>query len=366
LVKPPTAATAPPHVVRAEVEPAPADAGAPRPEPDIVIAAVGDIMLGSTFPPGSVLPPRDGADLLVEVSPILRTADLTFGNLEGPLIDGNAPPTCTAGAIAEKRRGLPGGDGSCWAFRVPTRYGKLLAEAGFGVLSLANNHIRDFGERGLPSTREVLDRLGIAYSGPLGTVAHREVRGTKVDVLAFAPYQGLNDLDDFDAARALVAASARTADIVVVSFHGGAEGLEHQHVPPGRETYYGENRGTVREFARAMIDAGAHLVLGHGPHVVRGMEVWQGHLIAYSLGSFATYGSINVAGRLGVSLILEVRLARGGAFRSGRVHAVRQVPPGRPVPDPTREVIAILRELSLADFGETAVRVSDRGELTAR
>ncbi len=151
----------------------------------------------------------------------------------------------------------------------------------------------------------------------------------------------------------------------MVSFHGGAEGIDHQHVPPGRETFYGENRGAVRDFARAMVDAGAHLVVGHGPHVVRGMEVRRGHLIAYSLGSFATYGGINVAGRLGVALILEVRLSRGGAFRGGRVHAVRQIPPGRPTLDPRGEVIPILRELSRADFGETAVKVTDQGDLAA-
>jgi Bacterial capsule synthesis protein PGA_cap len=101
------------------------------------------------------------------------------------------------------------------------------------------------------------------------------------------------------------------------------------------------------------------------PHVVRGMEVRRGHLIAYSLGSFANYGGINVAGRLGVSLILEAHLAKDGAFRRGRVHAIRQAPPGRPALDPKGEVVAILRELSAADFGETAVTVTDRGELVA-
>jgi hypothetical protein len=362
-----TVPVVPAVTVDAGVAAAPEQAAVPRPEPEpeIVFAAVGDLMLGSTFPAGSALPPRDGADLLAEVRPVLRAADLAFGNLEGPLVDGHEGPTCTPGGIAEKRRGRPGGDGSCWAFRVPTRYGKLLADAGFRVLSLANNHITDFGERGLASTREVLDGLGIAYSGPAATVAHRDVRGVKVDVIAFAPYAGLNDPDDLDAARALVGASGRTADLVVVSFHGGAEGVEHQHVPPGRETFYGENRGAVRDFARSMIDAGAHLVVGHGPHVVRGMEVRRGHLIAYSLGSFATYGGINVAGRLGVTLILEVRLAKGGALRGGRVHAVRQIPPGRPTLDPKGEVIPILRELSIADFGETAVRVTDQGDLAA-
>jgi hypothetical protein len=341
--------------------------GAPQAlEPEIVIAAVGDVMLGSTFPAGIPLPPRDGADLLSSVRPILRAADVAFGNLEGPLYDGRDAPTCTPGGIAEKARGRPGGDGSCWAFRVPTRYGKLIADAGFGVLSLANNHILDFGERGLASTRDVLDRVGIAYSGPAGTVAHSTAGGVKVAVLAFAPYPGSNPMDDIEVARSLVAASTRAAEIVVVSFHGGAEGVEHQHVPAGRETYYGENRGAVRDFARAMVDAGAHLVIGHGPHIVRGMELRGGHLIAYSLGSFATFGSINVAGRLGVSLVLEVHLGKSGALRSARVRPIRQSPPGGPVADPTGEVIRVLRELSTADFGETAVDPDDDGTLRLR
>ena len=366
------AARAIPTATSAHAEPVREPALAPPPDraPDagldseIVIAAVGDVMLGSTFPAGGALPPRDGKDLLAEVTPILRAADLAFGNLEGPLFDGQGPPTCTPGAIAEKQRGRAGGDGSCWAFRVPTRYGAVLAEAGFGVLSLANNHVMDFGERGLRSTLEVLDRVGIASSGPTGTVAHRSVRGTRVDVIAFAPNAGCNDMNDLDRARALVAASRRDADVVVVSFHGGAEGVEHQHVPPGREMFHGDDRGDVRAFAHAMVDAGAHLVLGHGPDVVRGMETRRGRLIAYSLGSFATYAGINVAGRLGVSLILEAHVGKGGALRSARVHAIRQIPPGRPTLDPKREVIPIVRELSRADFGDAAVTVSDGGGLT--
>jgi poly-gamma-glutamate capsule biosynthesis protein CapA/YwtB (metallophosphatase superfamily) len=342
-----------------------APAAAPEAGRDIVIGAVGDIMLGSTFPEGAMLPPRDGAELLAEVSPVLRAADVAFGNLEGPLVDGHDRPTCTAGAIAERQHGAGGGGTSCWSFRVPTRYGRLLADAGFDVLSLANNHILDFGEQGRTSTLQTLDRLGIAHSGPVGTVAHLSVRGTKIDVIAFATYETSNDLDDLDAARALVARSASAADVVLVSFHGGAEGLAHQHVHGGLETFHGESRGAVRAFARAMVDAGADLVLGHGPHVVRGMEIVRGRLIAYSLGNFATYGGISVNGRLGVSLILEAHLGPDGAFRGGRVHPIRQTSPGGPRLDAKAEVIPILRELSRDDFGEAAVRVDDAGALTA-
>jgi poly-gamma-glutamate capsule biosynthesis protein CapA/YwtB (metallophosphatase superfamily) len=177
---------------------------------------------------------------------------------------------------------------------MPAAYGTLLKAAGLSVLGLANNHIDDFGPAGRGSTVAALDRLGIGHTGPAGTVARRVVRGRTVEVIAFAPYPGLNDMRDLPRAQELVMRS--TADLVVVSFHGGAEGAGAQHVPAGRETYYGEDRGAVRAFAHAVIDAGAALVVGHGPHVVRGMEVYRGRLIAYSLGTFASYGGINVRG----------------------------------------------------------------------
>ncbi|MCS6805024.1 MAG: CapA family protein [Acidobacteriota bacterium] len=322
-----------------------------RPAEEITIAAVGDIMLGTTFPDAGWLPPDDGATLLAEVAPILRAADLTFGNLEGPLIDGGTTTKCPPSAR------------NCFAFRTPTRYGRYLKEAGFDVMSLANNHVMDFGVAGRESTKRVLESLGIAHSGEVGDIARLTVKGKKIELIAFATNRTSYNLNDLSAARQVVAASAANADIVIVSFHGGAEGATRQRVPHGTEMFFGENRGNLRAFARTVIDAGADLLLGHGPHVVRGMEVYKGRLIAYSLGNFATYRAFNLAGPLGLSLILQVRLAADGTFLGGKVIPIKQEKPGGPRLDPANTIIPILQRLSQQDFGDNAVELSDDGTL---
>ena len=324
----------------------------PTPLDEIVFAAVGDIMLGSTFPDatGEFLPPNDGATLLAEVTPILASADVAFGNLEGPMIDGGTSEKCAAGTA-----------GRCYAFRMPTRYGVYLKTAGFDVLGVANNHATDFGMAGRATTRLVLASLGIQTTGDIGAIAHFLVKGTKVAVVALATYPTFYNLNELAEARRLVADLAARADIVIVSFHGGAEGAAYQRVPFGAEQFLGENRGDLRTFAHAMVDAGAHLVFGHGPHVVRGMEMYKGRLIAYSLGNFATYGSFNLSGPNGLSLILEVRLGTNGAFRAARIHPVKQEKPGGPLLDREGQIIPLLRELSRADFGDTAGHITANG-----
>jgi hypothetical protein len=356
----PPASPQPPAVPDAGAEAAPpsdgaaAEAARAPARATITFAAVGDVMLGSSFPDetGGLLPPDDGKDLLAEVAPILSGADVAFGNLEGPLVDAGQSEKCA--------RSKPG---RCYAFRVPTRYGKLLLGAGFDVFSLANNHAGDFGDDGRASTRRTLDALGIRYAGAPGEVARLEVRGTRIALVAFSTSGGTNDVRDLDEAARVVEDAGRDADLVVVSFHGGAEGADRQHVPPGREEFLGEDRGDVRAFARAVIAAGADLVLGHGPHVVRGMEVVSGRLVAYSLGNFATYGGFNLSGPNGLTLVLEVRLAPDGTFLGGRIHPGRQERPGGPRRDPAGTVIPVVRRLSAEDFGAAAVRVDDDGNL---
>lgn len=313
-------------------------------------------MLGTTFPDesGDDLPPNDGADLLREVTPILKLGDVTFGNLEGPFIDGGVSAKCKG-----KR------EGTCYAFRVPTRYVKYLKEAGFTVMGLANNHAMDFGEEGRTSSRQALEQAGIAHTGEVGDIAHLVVRGKKVDVIAFATYPNAYNLLDLDQSLQIIHDARAEADIVIVSFHGGAEGATHQHVAVGDETFLGEDRGDLRKFAHAAVEAGAQLVVGSGPHVVRGMEVYKGKLIAYSLGNFATYGSFNLNAENGLSLILEAHLAPDGTFVGGRIHAVKQEKPGGPKLDPTMSIVPILRKLSADDFAQTGVAVGDNGELAA-
>jgi poly-gamma-glutamate capsule biosynthesis protein CapA/YwtB (metallophosphatase superfamily) len=319
---------------------------------EIVITAVGDVMLGTTFPDESTLPPNDGADLLTEITPFLKRGDVVYGNLEGPIIDGGDSAKCRGKAV-----------GRCFAFRVPTRYGKYLKEAGFTAMGLANNHAMDFGLDGRASSRQVLDAMQIAHTGELGDIAHLTVKGRKVAIIAFATYPGAYNFLDLDGSMQTIRAARAESDLVIVGFHGGAEGATHQHVVEGDETFLGEDRGDLRRFTHAAIDAGADLLLGSGPHVVRAMEIYKGKLIAYSLGNFATYGPFNLNAENGLTMVLEAHLAADGTFLRGKAYAVKQDKPGGPKLDPEMKILPVLRSLSSGDFKETAISVGPQGEL---
>ncbi|MBI4854279.1 MAG: CapA family protein [Acidobacteria bacterium] len=318
----------------------------------ISFAAVGDIMMGTTWPEGASLPPNDGADMLKEVTPILSKTDITFGNLEGPMLEGGKTSKC-----GSKSK-------NCYAFRVPTRYGKHLKDAGFDLISLANNHANDFGAFGMESSQKVLDELGLIHSGPVGSVGNLTVNNKKISLIAFATNAVSYNLNDVETAKRVVAETVKKSDIVVVSFHGGAEGEAHQNVPNGREIYLGEERGDLRKFSHAVIDSGADLVIGHGPHVVRGIEVYKDRLIAYSLGNFATYGAFNLTGAKGLSLVLEVSINNEGKFLSGKIHPLKQEKPGGPKIDPEKQVISVVKSLSTQDFGTTSIKVAEDGTLS--
>jgi poly-gamma-glutamate capsule biosynthesis protein CapA/YwtB (metallophosphatase superfamily) len=330
------------------------DATTPQPNPydEIIVTAVGDVMLGTTFPDDSALPPNDGADLLAEVTPFLKRGDVVYGNLEGPIIDGGTSAKCQGKAA-----------GRCFAFRVPTRYGKYLKDAGFNAMGLANNHAMDFGLEGRASSRQVLDAMQIAHTGEVGDIARLTVKGRSVAIIAFATYPGAYNLLDLEESLQAIRALKAESDLVIVGFHGGAEGATHQHVLEGDDTFLGEDRGDLRRFTHAAMDAGADLVLGSGPHVVRAMEIYKGKLIAYSLGNFATYGPFNLSAENGLSLVLEVHLAPDGTFLRGKAYPVKQEKPGGPKMDAEMKILPVLRGLSNADFKQTAIVVGPQGEL---
>jgi hypothetical protein len=319
---------------------------------EIIVTAVGDVMLGTTFPDESTLPPNDGADLLTEVTPFLKRGDVVYGNLEGPIVDGGDSAKCRGKKI-----------GTCFAFRVPTRYGKYLKEAGLTAMGLANNHAMDFGLEGRASSRQVLDAQQIAHTGEIGDIARLTVKGRKVAIIAFATYPGAYNFLDLEESLQAIRALKLESDLVIVGFHGGAEGATHQHVLEGDETFLGEDRGDLRRFTHAAIDAGADLVLGSGPHVVRAMEIYKDKLIAYSLGNFATYGPFNLSAENGLSLVLEAHLAGDGTFLRGKAYPVKQEKPGGPKMDSEMKVLPVLRALSNADFKQTAIVVGPQGEL---
>lgn len=321
-----------------EEPPAPAAARGP-----ITIAAVGDIMLGTDYPENH-LPDDDGVSFLAEVTPVLQAADIAFGNLEQVLVDGGEP-----GKQCEN-------PAACYLFRSPTRYAQHLSAAGFDVLSLANNHARDFGEEGRSSSMRALDGVGILHSGRERDVASWEQDGLRVAMIAYSPTIGSHSLLDVDLAAGQVSALALDHDVVMVSFHGGAEGVDATRLPFGEEFYYGEARGNVVEFAHAVIDAGADLVLGHGPHVPRALEIYEERLVAYSLGNFATYYGISVEGLKGVAPILLTTLDGEGRFLHGQIVSNVQMRPGGPRPDPAQHALALMRSLTGEAFGAGELR----------
>ncbi|HYJ92752.1 MAG TPA: CapA family protein [Pyrinomonadaceae bacterium] len=367
------------QVAQAETKPTPE----PRMAPAIEIAAVGDIMMGSTSINDSFLPPNDGRNMLKEVTPILTAADIAFGNLEGPMLEGGKTEKCADSSPAKKTNDAyaapiptpvpgktpPKKPAPCFAFRVPTRYGQYLKDAGFDILNLANNHAGDFGEQGRASTRKVLDGLGIKYAGgdkDRFSTAYLDVKGVSIAVVGFDHNPVSPNVNDLDEARRLVTAAKKKAQIVIVSFHGGAEGEGAQHVLRQTEMLGSEKRGNLPLFAHTVIDAGADLVLGHGPHVLRGMEFYKGHLIVYSMGNFATYGMFNLKGVQGITAIFDIKLTASGDFASARIIPVRQEGRGGPVLDNTGAAIRKLRELSTADFGASAPRIEDDGTVASR
>jgi hypothetical protein len=339
-----------PAIVEAPEPPPP-----PPPEPDksamrISIASVGDMMIGTDYPRNH-LPDDDGVSFLADVAPILSAADITFGNLEGVLIDGGEPG---------KKCSNPN---ACYLFRSPTRYAEHYRNAGFDVLSLANNHARDFGEEGRTSSMNAIAAAGMRHSGRVDDFASFEHGGLRIAVLAYAVTKNSNMLLDYELAFTTVADFAKTHDIVVVSFHGGAEGADVTHVPFADEEYYGEPRGDVVWFARGVVDAGADLVIGHGPHVVRGMERYKDRLIAYSLGNFATYYGISVAGIKGVAPILTTTLDGDGRFVEGEIVSTVQLRPAGPSIDPKQRALNLIRGLSIEDFGEPGLTFLPDGRI---
>ena len=338
------------------------DRTAPTPEQPknnepITIAAGGDIMMGSPFPNDTRMPPNDGADTFKLVAPIFQKADIAFANLEGPIIDDGVSAKCGAASS------------HCFAFRMPTRYGKYLKDAGFDVLSVANNHASDFGEAGRASTRKTLDDLGIKYAGSdTGQFATTilEVKGKKIGFAGFDHNSVQPNVNDLDFARQLISALKKKNDLVVVSFHGGAEGSSQQHVPNHSEVFYGEERGNLPAFAHTVIDAGADLVIGHGPHVLRGMEIYKDHLIAYSLGNFAAYGWFQIAGATAETMVLEVTVGADGKFISGKINPFKLVGRGILSEDESKAAIADVRNLSNADFGASAPKIADDGTISIK
>ncbi len=320
---------------------------------NISIIGVGDMMLGTNYPSASYLPANGGKDLLADVESILKDADITFGNLEGTLLDkGGTVKRCKNPSL-------------CYAFRSPESYVNHYVNAGFDVLSIANNHLGDFGAYGRTRTKEVLKSKGIHYAGLAGTDEKVifEKNGVKYGFCAFAPNVGTCDIRNITRAKQIVASLEKECDIVIVSFHGGAEGAKNQRVTKKTEYYYGENRGNVHQFSHSVIDAGADIVFGHGPHVTRAAELYKNRFIIYSLGNFCTYARFNLRDVAGYAPIVKLNVDRNGAFQSGEIIPIYQQKTHGPKVDPQKRATKKLIELTKLDFPNSGLAISPDGKI---
>ena len=247
-------------------------AGKKENSPAITLTAVGDIML-SRMVAQRIKTYHDYKYPFLKTAGLTRDADIAFGNLECPITQGR-----TIGSTE-------------MIFRADPESIKGLKYAGFDVLSLANNHSFNFGVQGLKDTFQYLDESGIVYSGAgrdkreAYTPKIVEVKGIKIAFLAYAAdafsplYSQAKDsragiaFMKIPEMKKAVAAAKSKADLIIVSMHSGTE-------------YASQPNGKQVAFARAAIDAGADLIIGHHPHTVQKMEKYKGKYIFYSLGNF--------------------------------------------------------------------------------
>ena len=319
----------------------------------IKLIAVGDMMIGTNFPSEKYLPQDNGRKIFENVKSFIQNADIAFGNLEGTILSGEGE--------VKKCSDIK----KCYAFKSPDSYVNIYRDTGFDILSLANNHINDFGEIGRKNTEYLLEKNGINYSGttetPYSTFYKNNI---KFGFVSFSPNKGTIQINNYNEAKRIIKLLNENCDIVIVSFHGGGEGTAYSRVTREREYFLGEDRGNPYEFSRMAIDAGADVVLGHGPHVLRAIDIYKDKFIAYSLGNFATYARFNLKGIRGLSPLVEIEIDNDGNFLGGKIISAKQIGLGIPVIDSTHEAAKEIARLTKIDFPESKLKIDFQGNIS--
>ena len=325
----------------------------------VTIAMTGDIMLGNLWP-HERLPIDSARHVLEDPAPVIRQADVACGNLEGTF------------AYTGKPRKNPNSK-LAFMFMMPPHFVHRLTEAGYDFMCVANNHINDFFLEGMTSTEQTLRQAGIGFAGIRaagGKDQHpdrciRTLNGVKYGFCAFSNEFYTMDFHDSDTVKAIITDLRRQCDYVIVCFHGGNEGTAARHLPDEEEFFHGDRRGHLRKFAHECIDWGADIVFGSGPHVCRAIEMYNDHLIAYSLGNFATCG-MGVVGATGFAPVITARLDHKGRFVDGHIHSFLQQPMKGPKTDPQHHAAKEIAELTQADISPNLLNISPEGVITRK
>ena len=318
----------------------------------VTLSFNGDIMTGSIKPEYD-MPPNDGQDIFVDCDSIIRSVDVACGNLEGVLADNG------------KTRKAPGR--LSFSFMMPTKSVKLLVDAGYDFMGIANNHINDFYPVAIQSTIKTLTDNGIGVAGTKDCeTSIKVINGVKYGFCAFGHENYTLRTQDTVTVKRIVKKLRQECDIVIVCFHGGSEGLDQRHLPYGTEYFYKADRGNLRQFAHLCIDCGADIVYGHGPHVPRAMELYNGHLIAYSLGNFATPRGMKLHNQTAYAPLLVARLDKDGKFVDGKIHSFIQYRDKGPRLDDTNAAAKDIRSLTEEDIKDNRLNIADDGTITIK
>lgn len=332
---------------------------------DLRVCSGGDVTLGTNMDTtwvttasrraGFAVPalPPPGA-LLAPLRAAFGDADLALLNVEGAIGEGPVPPKCRPGSTA------------CFAMRQPLAAAdalRSLLPTGVVVGNVANNHAGDAGLAGFDSTLAHLTRAGVLVTGVDTLAVPVDIDGYTLGVLGFAVSPRRPDARDLDAVRRHVRRAADRYGRVIVTVHMGAEGAAAQRTRSRTESYYDEDRGNPVAFAEAAVGAGASLVIGHGPHVLRAMEWRDSSLVAYSLGNLVTHGPFVNREPLNRGAVLCATISAGGTVVNAEVRPTVQRRAGQVEVDSSRRALVLIDSLGRLDFPRTGARIAPDGSV---
>jgi hypothetical protein len=335
------------------------------------LCAGGDVTLGTNLDPRWA---RIAADSLQKqfglsaepdslgalLKPFLAGADVVLLNVEGAIGSGRVPRKCGPRST------------SCFAFRMPpsaARAYRAMADSGVVVIgNVANNHARDAGDAGRDTTVSLLGAAGVFVTG-YDTVATPVPlpSGDTIGVLGFYTDNTAPDARNLAAVRRYVARAAEQYDIVIVTMHLGAEGPGAQRTRNVNEIFLKNiDRGNPVAFANTAFDAGATMVIGHGPHVLRAAE-WKGDRLAlYSLGNLLTYGPFKLREPTNRGVVACASIDSARSVSAAELRPTIQLWPGVLRADSTNRAWKLIDSLSAIDFPRTGARVDSTGALGRR
>jgi hypothetical protein len=294
--------------------------------------------------------------LIAPLRPLVNDADIVLLNVESAIGTGPASRKCGSSST------------NCYAFRSPVTAADALrsvAPDAAVVGNIANNHARDAGPAGFHATRQHLEAAGVHVTG-MDTLATpvAAANGDTVAFLGFYTSTETPDARDLAAVRRHVARARARWPMVVVTAHIGAEGHGAQRTRNATEMFLQRiDRGNPVAFARTAFDAGATLVIGHGPHVMRAAEWREGKLAFYSLGNLLTYGPFGNREPSNRGAIACASITRDGVVAGASIRSTVQRAPGIVAPDASGRAAALVDSLARLDFPRTGARVRRDGTI---